>query len=949
MASVGGNTGDGGRNRDDHTPTVPTFPHREEIGAAAARPSLDTIPLSATDRSLTSAYPQPESLTPSVPNMYRSASASSQSPLHTPQAGYDSEVGNGVRGYDFAADPRDGPYGGAIMGGQGGNQTGTTTSSSTSRVHYQEPADSNHPFNIAQTAQEQRYTTVPLGPPSGAIENEKRGKKRNNGMFSGVFTKSSASSPESEKTEQRGRPTNPRALSWDRLTHQPDHSTATSEDGTQTPKRRGAKTPDWEGFDFNTAHSSVEQLRFAEGDVGTSKLAKSYYYLLSKSIITRWFLYIFPILVLLWVPGIVWLAGVKSAAVWSVPLLYWSIWLSVVWVGWWAALAVSMMLPKFVGSTLGAVVPGLRTWVEVATNLVRVVAFIAWALAIWVSFTPIVINQYNGDQTANSRSNLTTMASLLFGLFLSSLVVGAEKLMIQIIAYRFHQDSYADRIVVQKEHVRALVTLYINSHEISGRNDTLKDNATVKKGAHAPRLAMRRALKGLRNAAQSTTTVIGNVATEMTGQSVLQTNSPYNRVTTALSSASKTKQLARRLYYSFRQPDRDHVRIDDIARFFPNLTAAQEAFAAFDRDDNGDATRDEIEMACMQLHREKMSLEASMKDLDGAVRRLDDIFMVIVLLIVILIMAAMITNKLTTLVTSAGTFVLGLSWLIGTTMQEILGACIFLFVKHPFDVGDRVDIDGNSYVVSSMQLMSTTFKRVDGTYTFVGNFVLKDKYIYNIRRSGPIAETFVFEVDFVTTFEKLQELRSRMLKFLKAEGRDFMQIFDVIVDDLPAQGKMVLKADIKYKTNWQEGALKVQRRNKWICALKTALADCQIWGPAGAGNPTPDPVPPVEYTLVPYSPPALPATGSREGVMESPPPDFQSATSGGNHGAALVDRQQVIADPSGEIFDDEGTDTGSIPNSGVSTPYGVPSALRQRPHGVDTGESIEMTPARRRM
>ncbi len=126
-----------------------------------------------------------------------------------------------------------------------------------------------------------------------------------------------ASSPESEKTEQRGRPTNPRALSWDRLTHQRDHSTATSEDGTQTPKRRGAKTPDWEGFDFNTAHSSVEQLRFAEGDVGTSKvggecgrqrdtiftdhatrqLAKSYYYLLSKSIITRWFLYIFPILV----------------------------------------------------------------------------------------------------------------------------------------------------------------------------------------------------------------------------------------------------------------------------------------------------------------------------------------------------------------------------------------------------------------------------------------------------------------------------------------------------------------------------------------------------------------------------------------------------------------------------------------------------------------------------
>lgn len=61
-----------------------------------------------------------------------------------------------------------------------------------------------------------------------------------------------------------------------------------------------------------------------------------------------------------------------------------------------------------------------------------------------------------------------------------------------------------------------------------------------------------------------------------------------------------------------------------------------------------------------------------------------------------------------------------------------------------------------------------------------------------------------------------------MLKFVKDEKRDYLPVFDVIVDDLPAQGKMVLKADIKFKTNWQEGGLKVQRRNKWICALKTA-------------------------------------------------------------------------------------------------------------------------------
>jgi hypothetical protein len=47
--------------------------------------------------------------------------------------------------------------------------------------------------------------------------------------------------------------------------------------GANTPVggRSGSATPrvEWEGFDFNTANSSVAQLRFAEGDVGTSKVS----------------------------------------------------------------------------------------------------------------------------------------------------------------------------------------------------------------------------------------------------------------------------------------------------------------------------------------------------------------------------------------------------------------------------------------------------------------------------------------------------------------------------------------------------------------------------------------------------------------------------------------------------------------------------------------------------
>lgn len=279
----------------------------------------------------------------------------------------------------------------------------------------------------------------------------------------------------------------------------------------------------------------------------------------------------------------------------------------------------------------------------------------------------------------------------------------------------------------------------------------------------------------------------------------------------------------------------------------------------------------------LELHRERMSLEASMRDLDGAVRRLDDILMILVFGICVLIMSAMITKKVTTFVTSMGTFILSLSWMIGTTMQEVLLACIFLFVKHPYDVGDRVDIDGNAYTVAKMELMSTSFKRVDGKFVWIGHNVLALKVIENVRRSGPTSETFVFSVAFDTTFEKLQALRVKMLKFCQDNPRDFQPAFDVIVDDFPDQGKMQLKADIKYKSNWQQGALKVQRRNKWVCNLKLVLRELAIWGPGDNGDPNPPPADPTRYTLVPWEQVQEEEHANRP---TSPPPTFATATGG---------------------------------------------------------------------
>ncbi|TFK54216.1 hypothetical protein OE88DRAFT_1624688 [Heliocybe sulcata] len=600
----------------------------------------------------------------------------------------------------------------------------------------------------------------------------------------------------------------------------------------------GIRKFEHEYSEFDSRNASESHLAFAEGDIPNNKFSRLYNYLLNVSIVTRWAIFIIPVMALLWIPGILGLTTFPHAEVWGVRLIWWSIWLSVVWGGWWASLAAARFLPHIARASVGVVAVGSRRYIDWLDVLHRYVALFGWTLSIWITFNAL-INAHDGDGSQKSQSIISFIAKLLFAIYICAAVLAFEKLSIQWIAGKFHERSYAERIADQKFAIKVLTILYRHSTDIPGRSDTLRDGPVNKRASMNPKLFLKKALRGVKYAATTTTTALGNVASEMAGSSVLQPNSPEAKVKTALDSANKSRLLARRLYYSFVRPDHDYLEVRDIARFFPTQDDAMAAFALFDKDDNGDASRDEIELACMDYHREQLSIEHSMRDLDSAVGRLDNIFMSLYVIIAILIIAVALDTQLTTLITGAGTLILGLSWLIGNSAQEVLTSIIFLFIKHPYDVGDRVDVGKDSYTVKEIRLLTTVF--IDGQ----GGQVLAPNTVLNAQMS----ETFKFDVDYSTTFDELEQLRSKMLAFVEGERRDYLPVFDVTVVDIEDQEKMTVQADIKYKSNWQQGAVKARRRNKWICALKTSLASCRIYGPKG----NPDAIPaPSRYTQVPW-------------------------------------------------------------------------------------------------
>jgi hypothetical protein len=129
---------------------------------------------------------------------------------------------------------------------------------------------------------------------------------------------------------------------------------------------------------------------------------------------------------------------------------------------------------------------------------------------------------------------------------------------------------------------------------------------------------------------------------------------------------------------------------------------------------------------------------------------------------------------------------------------------------------------------------------------------------------------------------------------------------------------MTLKVDIKYKSNAQQGSLKGQlvcilsigarelkswaakRKNKWICALKAALADLDIYGPSG--NPSPKPTT-SRYTLVPWELVADEDRSKEDESHQIPPGGIQEPRIPESNWR-LTDSNIALVDGGGDVFDE---------------------------------------------
>lgn len=126
-----------------------------------------------------------------------------------------------------------------------------------------------------------------------------------------------------------------------------------------------------------------------------TRMGKFYNKVLDFSIITRYFLYVLPLAILIAIPITVGATVAKEAAVGKGPatrgvrIVWLFVWIEIVWLSLWVSKLFAKFCPSLFQFLCGIVSPGTRKYALVLRSLELPISLSGWALASLATFVPV--------------------------------------------------------------------------------------------------------------------------------------------------------------------------------------------------------------------------------------------------------------------------------------------------------------------------------------------------------------------------------------------------------------------------------------------------------------------------------------------------------------------------------------------------------------------------------
>ncbi|KAI7737113.1 hypothetical protein M8C21_007422, partial [Ambrosia artemisiifolia] len=279
-----------------------------------------------------------------------------------------------------------------------------------------------------------------------------------------------------------------------------------------------------------------------------------------------------------------------------------------------------------------------------------------------------------------------------------------------------------------------------------------------------------------------------------------------------ITNEKQAKAAAKKIFRNVAKPGSKRIYLEDLMRFLREDEALK-AIRLFDAEsETKGISKGALKNWVVNVFRERRALALSLDDTKTAVNKLHQMMNVAVGILIIMIWLLILKVATTKNFIFLSSQLLLVVFVFGNTCKTTFEAIIFLFVMHPFDVGDRCEIDSVQMVVEEMNILTTVFLRYDNQKIIYPNSVLATKPIANYYRSPDMGDAIDYCIHVSTPVEKVALMKERITSYIENKSDHWYPAPMIIVRDVEDMNRLKISIWLNHRMNFQDMGERWQRR-----------------------------------------------------------------------------------------------------------------------------------------
>ncbi|MBA0706475.1 hypothetical protein Golax_018581 [Gossypium laxum] len=216
----------------------------------------------------------------------------------------------------------------------------------------------------------------------------------------------------------------------------------------------------------------------------------------------------------------------------------------------------------------------------------------------------------------------------------------------------------------------------------------------------------------------------------------------------------------------------------------------------------------------LNAYRERKALALTLNDTKTAVKQLHHMVNVITIIIIVVIWLVILEIASSRVIVLFSSQLVVAAFIFGNTCKTIFESIVFLFIIHPFDVGDRCEINGVQLVVEEMNILTTVFLRFDNLKLVFPNSVLSTMPIGNFYRSPDMGDAIDFLIHIGTPVEKIALMKQRIVSYIVNRKEHWCSDPMIVLKEFEQFNQIKMAVWVTHKMNYQDIGERWERRSR---------------------------------------------------------------------------------------------------------------------------------------